>query len=201
MEFPEVLRQRRKALGLTQAGLAGAAGIDKRQLGRYEKGQAQPTLGVAVALADALGISLSQLAGRHDHDLDLGGRWWAAWETSHHGEAIVHHHTISCDQDDRRLYLRAVTRAAPVDGGGYLWRGELELWDNEILMGWYVATEGAIRSKGTMYFTIHPQGLTMTGRWVGLSYDGPIRTGWAAMTRDETSTERLINDLIGQGDP
>lgn len=45
-------------------------------------------------------------------------------------------------------------------------------------MGWYVADEGAVRSKGTMYFVLHQHGLHMVGRWVGLSYDGPIISGW-----------------------
>ncbi len=37
---------------------------------------------------------------------------------------------------------------------------ELQLWDNEILMGWYAANEGSIRSKCTMYFVLHPTGST-----------------------------------------
>jgi hypothetical protein len=32
------------------------------------------------------------------------------------------------------------------------------------------ASEGSIRSKGTMYFVLHPHGLNMSGRWVGLGY-------------------------------
>lgn len=51
------------------------------------------------------------------------------------------------------------------------------------LMGWCAADEQAVRSKGTMYFVIHPQGRSMTGRWVGLSYDGTVVTGWAAMAK------------------
>ncbi|MGH9129013.1 MAG: helix-turn-helix domain-containing protein, partial [Acidimicrobiales bacterium] len=192
---------RRNELRLTQATLADAAGVDKRQLARYEKGEAQPTLGVAIALAEALGLSLTRLAGRHDHEVDLGGHWWAAWQTTHHGETLIHHHELLCDQDRRTLAIKATTRATHVENGGYLWRGELQLWDNEILMGWYVAMEGAVRSKGTMYFQLHPQGLSMTGRWVGLSFDDPISTGWAAITRDETETKRLIHELIDQGDP
>jgi hypothetical protein len=39
-------------------------------------------------------------------------------------------------------------------------------------MGWYAANDGSIRSKGTMYFALHPHGLHMSGRWVGLGYDG-----------------------------
>jgi hypothetical protein len=40
---------------------------------------------------------------------------------------------------------RAVTADDQPDAdedGGYLWRGEPRLWDNELLMGWY----GAVRS-------------------------------------------------------
>jgi len=33
------------------------------------------------------------------------------------------------------------------------------LWDNEVLMGWYAANDGSIRSRGTMYFVLHPHGL------------------------------------------
>ena len=32
-------------------------------------------------------------------------------------------------------------------GGSYRWRGELRLWDNEALMGWYRSTDAAVRSN------------------------------------------------------
>jgi hypothetical protein len=89
----------------------------------------------------------------------------------------------------------ATTRGTPLDEGGYLWRGELNLWDNEILMGWYVADEGAVRSKGTMYFVLHQHGINMTGRWVGLSYDGPIITGWGAIARTQDEVTDLMTNL------
>ena len=82
-----------------------------------------------------------------------------------------------------------------LEDGGYLWRGAMRLWDNEVLMGWYVATEGAVRSKGVMYFVLHQQGAQATGRWVGTSYDGPIVTGLGAMTRDEDTVTKLMNQL------
>ena len=200
MEFPEVLRRRRMELGLSRADLAGGAGVHERQLARYETGEAQPTLGVAVAIANALEISLSHLAGYPSQDLDLSGQWWAAWQTSHDSQPAIHYHEASADQRNRTLHVRAVTRAATIDAGGYLWQGELDLHDNEVLMGWYAATEDAIRSKGTMYFHLSRQGLAMTGRWVGLNYDGTIRTGWAAMTRDEGESRSLIHELVRKGD-
>ena len=63
MDMAEVIRRRRAELGLSQADLAKAAGVDTRQIRRYEAGQQQPVLSVAVAIAKALGISVSELAG------------------------------------------------------------------------------------------------------------------------------------------
>jgi hypothetical protein len=41
------------------------------------------------------------------------------------------------------IQIEATARGRPVEEGGYLWRGELRLWDNEILMGWYAASDGS----------------------------------------------------------
>jgi hypothetical protein len=77
------------------------------------------------------------------------------------------------------IQIVATTRGAVShEEGAYLWHGELRLFDNEALMGWYVADEGAVRSGGTMYLALHQHGMRMVGRWVGLSYDGPVVTGW-----------------------
>ncbi len=65
----EVIRRRRTELGLTQADLGAAAGVDARQIRRYEAGQSQPVLLVAVAIADALGISISELAPNSRSDV------------------------------------------------------------------------------------------------------------------------------------
>jgi hypothetical protein len=92
-------------------------------------------------------------------------------------------------------------RAVPVAEGSYRWRGELRLWDNEILMGWYVAEEGAVRSKGTLYFALHPHGIHLRGRWVGLSYDGAIVTGFGAMARTEEDARQLIDSLKSEATP
>ncbi len=62
MEMSKVIRRRRAELGMSQADLGAAAGVDARQIRRYEAGQSQPALSVAVAIADALGISLEELA-------------------------------------------------------------------------------------------------------------------------------------------
>jgi hypothetical protein len=40
----------------------------------------------------------------------------------------------------------------------------------------------------------------MSGRWVGLSYDGAMITGWAAMAREEGAASAIIEELR-QGPP
>ncbi|MGC1215405.1 MAG: hypothetical protein WA890_29635 [Micromonospora sp.] len=65
-------------------------------------------------------------------------------------------------------------------------------------MGWYAADDGSVRSKGTMYFVLHPHGQHMAGRWVGLSYDGKIVTGWGAMARGQQEATDVIAELKQQ---
>ena len=50
------LAEARKGKGMTQQGLADAAGIPLRVYQRYEYGKRQPVLGNAKSIADALGI-------------------------------------------------------------------------------------------------------------------------------------------------
>ncbi|MGH3326493.1 MAG: hypothetical protein ACRDPT_01615 [Streptomycetales bacterium] len=74
--------------------------------------------------------------------------------------------------------------------------GELRLWDNEILTGYYAANDGSIRSKGTLYFVLHPHGIDMSGRWVGLGYDEKVMTGWGTMGKTENDAEAAMSRLV-----
>ena len=155
MDFSDVIRSRRVALGLSQAQLAQRAGVSPRQLARYEAGEQQPVLSAAVTLAEALGISLTQLAGQVSYELDLSGTWWAAWQTWKDGVPRIDTHPLEIHQNGEVLQLDA-DRAVPVAEGSYRWQGELRLWDNEALIGWYHSTDAAVRSKGTLYLSLQP---------------------------------------------
>lgn len=191
----EVIRGRRAELGMSQAQLAAIAGVDTRQIRRYESGEQQPMLSVAVAIAEALGITVGQLAGESTRRVVLTGDWWASWQTFKDGQEVLTMQQVRFVQRGDDLRVEATTRGLPVEEGGYLWRGEMRLWDNEILMGWYAADDQAIRSKGTMYLVLHPHGQSMTGRWVGLSYDGALVTGWSAMAKTQEEADRLMHEL------
>lgn len=191
----EVIRGRRAELGMSQAQLAAIAGVDTRQIRRYESGEQQPMLSVAVAIAEALGITVGQLAGESTRRVVLTGDWWASWQTFKDGQEVLTMQQVRFVQRGDDLRVEATTRGIAVEDGGYLWRGEMRLWDNEILMGWYAADDQAIRSKGTMYLVLHPHGQSMTGRWVGLSYDGALVTGWSAMAKTQEEADRLMHEL------
>jgi transcriptional regulator with XRE-family HTH domain len=194
--MPEVIRQRRTERGMSQKDLATAAGVDVRQIRRYEAGQQQPLLSVAVAIADALKISVTELAGKPSYQISLSGQWWASWQTSRSGEEKIATQQVEIKQEGDLLQVATVTRGLTEEEGGYHWSGELRLWDNELLMGWYASTDGSIRSKGTMYFVLHPHGLNMAGRWVGLGYDDRIMTGWASMGQTREQSEDTMTSLI-----
>ena len=49
-----------------------------------------------------------------------------------------------------------------------------------------------------MYFVMHPHGIGATGRWVGLSYDGNVVTGWSSMARTEAEARELVGELKEQ---
>jgi transcriptional regulator with XRE-family HTH domain len=199
MELHEIIRERRGELNMSQAELAAKVGVDKRQIRRYESGETQPTLPIARAIARALDISIDELAGEETHRINLTGHWWASWQTSRSGTEKVATQEIKVKQEGSTLHLTTLTRGLSAEEGGYHWSGELRLWDNEILMGWYASNDGSIRSKGTMYFVVHPHGLNMAGRWVGLGYDDQIMTGFASMAHSREEAEAAMTQLIHSG--
>ena len=198
-DFGEVIRSLRQEAGLSQAGLAAAAGIHLRQIHRYESGEQQPALGVAQRLAAALGVTLDELAGGSSDRIKLDGTWWAAWQTFNEGQELIATQPVGLSQHGSTIQIEALERSSENERGGYLWRGELRLWDGQILMGYYAAADGNVRSKGTMFFMLHPQGEYAHGRWVGLSYDGPVISGNATLARTQEQAQaamtRLLRDL------
>lgn len=58
------VREKRTAIGLTQAELAEKAGLAFETISRIESGREPPAIRTAVALADALGLSLDAVIGR-----------------------------------------------------------------------------------------------------------------------------------------
>ena len=142
-----------------------------------------------------VGEDQEKLTGIPSHTIDLSGQWWASWQTFRDGVQKIATQQVECKQAGELIQVATITHGLSIEDGGYHWTGELRLWDNEILMGWYAAIEGSVRSKGTMYFALHPHGLHMAGRWVGLGYDDRIMTGWGSMAKTREAAEVVIDRL------
>ncbi len=122
MEFSEVIRTRRAELGLSQADLAAAAGVDRRQIRRYEAGEQQPLLSVAVAIANTLQISVGELAGIPAHRFDLSGTWWASWQTFMEGNEVITAQEVNFRQQGELIQVETITRCIEIAEGGYHWQ-------------------------------------------------------------------------------
>lgn len=70
-EFARRLRMLRTAAKLSQAELAQKAGVDPGSVSGWETGEYMPSLGATVRLADALSVSMDQLAGREPMTITL----------------------------------------------------------------------------------------------------------------------------------
>jgi transcriptional regulator with XRE-family HTH domain len=198
--FGEIIRRLRQEAGLSQAGLASAAGIHLRQIHRYESGDQQPALGVAHRLAVALGVTLDELAGVPSDRVKLEGTWWTAWQTFNDDAEVIATQPVGLTQHGSTVQIEALERSTENERGGYLWRGELRLWDGQVLMGYYAAADGNVRSKGTMYLVLHAQGDYAHGRWVGLSYDGPVVTGYATLARTQDDAQAVMTRLLDEAE-
>ena len=63
MKTSRIIAELRKAQGWSQADLARRTGISQVMVGKYERGDALPSIEVAKKMADAFGVSLDYLVG------------------------------------------------------------------------------------------------------------------------------------------
>ncbi|AVQ12289.1 DNA-binding helix-turn-helix protein [Leptospira santarosai] len=76
-KFPAQLKELRIQKGFSQENLAKIVGLHKNHIGRYERGDSQPTADKIRKLADALGVSGDVLLGNTTQDqakIQIGDR-------------------------------------------------------------------------------------------------------------------------------
>ena len=64
----EIIRQARKAAGLTQIRLAAMVGVTQGAIAQWENGMTHPSYGKLKPLANALNLTLDDLIEGDDHD-------------------------------------------------------------------------------------------------------------------------------------
>ena len=58
-DFGKGLRQRRRAVGLSQGEVADVVGVNRRVIGELERGKPTVQLAIALRVAEALGLDVS----------------------------------------------------------------------------------------------------------------------------------------------
>jgi DNA-binding XRE family transcriptional regulator len=57
-EFGQRIRERRKRLALSQGALADVVGVNRRVIGELERGKSSVQLGIALRVAEAVGLDV-----------------------------------------------------------------------------------------------------------------------------------------------
>ena len=65
---------------------------------------------IPCSIADALGVSVHELAGRPSHRIELSGDWWASWQTSREGVEKLASQRVVIRQEGELLQVAAITR-------------------------------------------------------------------------------------------
>src|SRR6516164_5210607 len=110
------MRTLRERANLSQRALAEACGIALRSIVRFESGEQEPRFGVALRIADALDVDMSELAGR-GVQLDLAGMWHARWQVWLDGEEATTEQEVVATPVGLRVPITASERGFIVRGG------------------------------------------------------------------------------------
>jgi transcriptional regulator with XRE-family HTH domain len=180
----EVMQARRRELGLTQTRTANTAGLPVDVYQRYESGEAEPSLAAAAAICAALDISLATLAGTQPRPVNFSGQWWASWQGGIDDRALTDLHTVNA-----------------VRAGSFLlfdnaWRGQVQIFNNETLIGWYRPSGGVTRTRQSVFLWLPANGDYLYGRWTGVAANNTIITGWCVLARDEVTSRDVLTRLV-----
>jgi transcriptional regulator with XRE-family HTH domain len=180
----EIMQSRRRELGLTQTRAANTAGLTLDVYQRFESGEQEPTLAAAAAVCAALDISLTQLAGVKPRPVDFNGQWWAIWQGGLERRDVPDLHTVNALRVGDFLLLDNA------------WRGNLLIFGNEVLTGWYRPPARTTRSRQSL-FLWHPASSDyLYGRWTGVAANNTVISGWCVFARDEATARHVFDDLV-----
>lgn len=180
----EAIQNRRRRIGLTQLTVATTAGLEIDQYQRYESGSEELTLAAATAIATALDMPLPELAGTVPRPVDLNGQWWASWQGAQGPANSIDTHTVTILQAGDRILL---------DSG---WRGELQMWNNEVLIGWYRPPVPVTRTRQGVFLWLPTHENYLFGRWNGVSANNTVISGWCALAPGEDESRQLADNLV-----
>lgn len=122
----------------------------------------------------------------------LEGTWHALWQTTVESLEVVNAEVLSLKWHGDQLFIENEAPSPDNPKGGYLWRAQARLYDNQYIMGTYIAKDPIVRAKGTLFLLIHTSGTFMLGHWVGCNYDSDWAHGLVAIAREPHRLRDLL---------
>lgn len=182
----EAILARRKQLGLTPARAAATVGFSLDQYQLIESGEQEPSLSDAIAISEALDMPLDEMAGVVPKAVDFNGQWWATWQGGLNQADVIDLHSVTMLRAGDRLLL---------DAG---WRGELQVFRNEVLVGWYRPPAGFSRTRQGVFLWLPTGSDCIYGKWTGVNTNNSVTDGWCVLARDETKAGEVMDQLVNQ---
>ena len=113
------------------------------------------------------------------------------------GHPNINTEVVTVAQARRRLRLENLHRSPENPIGGYLWRGEGTLHDNQAVTLSYAATEARVTSRGVLYLIVNPSGDYLVGRWIGCNLDSNLSWGFGVLAKDKERGMTKMELLLG----
>ncbi len=169
-------------------------------------GYLAPALGGAMLYAIGYESAKSLFDYLKDHGFGVwkkkpnlsGKNWYAAWSTTVEGESNINTETIEIKHRGDKLRIKNLEKSEQNKLGGYLWRAELRIFDNEHIIGTYMPIEQNVISKGSLYFLLNHSGDFLVGKWVGCNYDHEFTWGFGVIARDKEFAIRKLTKLLSR---
>lgn len=128
--------------------------------------------------------------------VNLSGEWHTIWQTSAEGKEVINSEVLTIKQKGHHIVLENIVKSPENTLGGYLWRGEADIYDNRYVIGDYLPREKNIISKGSLYFVLNRVGQFMLGKWVGCNYDYEFTWGFGVIAKEKNVAQEEMNKLL-----
>jgi hypothetical protein len=133
-----------------------------------------------------------------NNKIDISGDdWYGAWQASADGKEVLNTERLVMRQKGATVKIWNKEKSPENPLGGFLWAGQLQFLHGRELMGWYVSMESENNtSKGIFFFNYNSARRLLVGKWVGVSYDGPLCSGFVVIAKERAAALELLKDLV-----
>jgi hypothetical protein len=135
------------------------------------------------------------LAFEREGRVNLTGSWYAAWQTTAKGKEVLNTELLKIKQRGRKLVIENLEVSLENKLGGYLWKGEVRLYNNQYIIGRYLPVDPNVISKGSLFFRLDRVRNYLEGKWVGCNVDYEFTWGFGVIAKEKREAFEKLKEL------